>query len=144
MEEMEIVRRLYHVVNRMRKQGLQRVQEKKTPHPVAAREIMILDAIEQNISTHFNITPAAVSQVMKHLEKKEWIERVIFEDDRRSVYIRISEKGKEALEENEQHMIQNLLGFIEWIGEEDAQALIRIMEKAAVYVEKKGDRKCQS
>ena len=71
MEEMEIVRRLYHVVNRMRKQGLQRVQEKKTPHPVAAREIMILDAIEQNqkpmkmndISTHFNITPAAVSQV---------------------------------------------------------------------------------
>ena len=152
MEEMEIVRRLYHVVNRMRKQGLQRVQEKKTPHPVAAREIMILDAIEQNqkpmkmndISTHFNITPAAVSQGMKHLEKKEWIERVIFEDDRRSVYIRISEKGKEALEENEQHMIQNLLGFIEWIGEEDAQALIRIMEKAAVYVEKKGDRKCQS
>lgn len=158
MDEMEIVRRLYHMFYLMRKESFQMVNEGPKSHPMGGRDLMMLDAIVQNgnmmkmsdISTYFHITPAAVSQMIRTFETKKWVERVVRDNDRRSVYIKVSLEGKRMIEQNEKHVTEKLVEFIEMLGEEDAQALIRIMEKAHAHAKKmrekgqckKGDRTC--
>ena len=45
------------------------------------------------IKDHFHVSPAAVSQGIRSFEQQGWVERVILESDRRSVYIRIQKKA---------------------------------------------------
>ena len=158
MDEMEIVRRLYHMFYLMRKESFRLATQHVMPHPMGGRDLMMLDAILQNgnmvkmseISTYFHITPAAVSQMIRSFEKKNWVERVVLENDRRSVYIKVSDEGRNMIEQNEKHVTEKLVEFIEMLGEEDANALIRIMEKAHEHAQKmqeegcckKGDRTC--
>lgn len=158
MEEREIVRRLYHLFYMMRRESFRMSSERQVPHHMGGRDLMMLDAIMQNgnmvkmseISTYFHITPAAVSQMIRSFEKKNWVERVVLENDRRSVYIKVSEEGRHLIEQNEKHVTEKLVEFIELLGEDDANALIRIMEKAQVHAKKmreercckKGDRTC--
>ena len=111
---------------------------------------MMLDAIIQNgnmvkmseISSYFHITPAAVSQMIRSFEKKGWVERVILDNDRRSVYIKVSDAGSRMIEQNEKHVTEKLVEFIEMLGEEDAEALIRILEKARIHAKKMKEEGC--
>ncbi|MGX8834554.1 MarR family winged helix-turn-helix transcriptional regulator [Amedibacillus sp. YH-ame6] len=156
MDEMEIVRRLYHMFYMMRRESV-RFSAFEEHHGIRNRDLMILDYIVQggnlmkmsDISTYFNVTPAAVSQMMRSLEKNQWIERVIPENDRRSVYIKVSDTGMEVIGKNEEHVTEKLVEFIEILGEEDSQALIRILEKCREHFKqmkkehcKKGDHTC--
>ena len=156
MDEMEIVRRLYHMFYMMRRESV-RFSGFEDHHGIKNRDLMILDSIVQggnlmkmsDISAYFNVTPAAVSQMMRSLEKNNWIERVILENDRRSVYIKASKLGMEVIEKNEQHVTEKLVEFIEILGEDDSQALIRILEKCGEHLKtiknehcKKGDHSC--
>lgn len=157
MDEMEIVRRLYHIFYSMRKESIH-LDQHKEHHAIRSRDLMLLDTIVQSnnmmkmsdISTYFNVTPAAVSQMIRILEKKKWVERIVLDQDRRSVYIKVSELGMELIEENEQHVTEKIVEFIEILGEEDGEALIRILEKSRAFFKqmkeektcKKGDTIC--
>lgn len=157
MDEMEIVRRLYHMFFMMRKESIG-IHDQKSNHAIRSRDLMLLDTIVQNknmmkmsdIGTYFNVTPAAVSQMIRILENKKWVERVILDEDRRSVYIKVSDEGLDIIKENEEHVIEKIVEFIEVLGEEDAQALIRILEKCRGHFKKikegkngkEGDPKC--
>lgn len=150
MDEMEIVRRLYHMFYLMRRESFRMASEHQAPHPIGGRDLMMLDAIVQNgnqmkmseISSYFHITPAAVSQMIRSFEKKNWVERILLENDRRSVYIKVSEQGAKMIEQNEKHVTEKLVEFIEMLGEDDAQALIRIMEKAHEHARRMKEEGC--
>lgn len=90
------------------------------------------------IADFFHVTAAAVSQQMKEYEKKGWIERYTLENDRRSVYLKVSEKAETKLKACENEMNQNVIQFLEYLGEEDCDALLRILEKVRLY-KKKGN-----
>lgn len=160
MDEMEIVRRLYHLFYVMRKEALQ-MPEHHIHKSIGGRDLMMLDSIlglnkdgnlvkMSEISTYFQITPAAISQIVRSYEEKGWIERVVLKNDRRSVYIEVSDKAKRLLQEHEELMTARLLDFITYLGEEDAKALVRIIEKSTAYAKKmkeekhckEGDRAC--
>lgn len=85
------------------------------------------------MSLYFRITPAAVSQMVKEYERKGWVERVVLEHDRRSVYLKVSEEAKALLKQNEEMAMKGIIDFIHYLGEEDSDALLRILEKAKDY-----------
>lgn len=107
------------------------------------RDIMMLNAAismrkdglvkMSDISDHFHISPAAISQAIRTFEKKGWVERVVLENDRRSVYIKVSDEAKQMMKHVEDQMNDHLTDFLEYLGEEDSIALLRIMEKAVAY-----------
>ena len=130
MDEMDIVRRVTHLFYLFRRDNIL----KKEQHPkLRHRDIMVLDAITKlndgdlvkmsELSTYFQVTPAAISQIIKQFEKKGWVERIVLEQDRRSVYIRVSEEAKTLLKNCESFMTQRLVSFIETLGEEDEMCI---------------------
>lgn len=144
MNEMDIARKITQLLYKFRRLGDLASEDK---HDMKHRDIMMLTAIMyykksgelmkmSEISTAFQITPAAVSQCIKSFEKNDWIERIVLENDRRSVYIKVTPSAKEMIQRNEKDMTKRLVRFIEELGEDDAQALLRIMEKAADYFPK--------
>lgn len=108
-------------------------------HILNPREIMCLSFIADNhhgdkvklseISNHFHVTPPAVSQMIRVLEDGGYIERVILKNDRRSVYVCISEKGIDTLKEADKVVNKEFVRLVEHLGENDALELLRIMKK---------------
>lgn len=54
---------------------------------------------QKEIAASFDITPAAVAMALNKLEEKEYIERFHIGDDKRTNYVRISEKGANVLDQ---------------------------------------------
>lgn len=142
MNEMDIVRKITQLFYAFRKDNFLN-NERKSKFKLKHRDIMILDAIMRinhgdlikmgDLSDYFAVTPAAISQIIKQFEKEGWIERIHLESDRRSVYIRVSDEAQQMLKNCEDFMTKHLVDFIEYLGEEDANALVRIIEKAFTY-----------
>ncbi len=144
MDDFEKAKRLEHLFYIMRKQRMP--GHSHVPQEFKMRDMMMLDSIKQaldnakdglvkmsEISTLFRITPAAASQMVREYERKGWIRRVILDSDRRSVYCELTDEANELLKQNEECMMQGVVDFIHYLGEEDSDALIRILEKAKAY-----------
>lgn len=86
-----------------------------------------------DVSNLFKITPAAVSQMVKEYEKKGWIKRVILENDRRSVYLQVTSQAQALLQHNQEKVMQGIVDFIRYLGDEDSEAFIRILDKMKAY-----------
>lgn len=154
MNEMDIVHQVMRLIHLFRKEqiSLLGMKDKDMTH----RDFLILDAIIKlspkdgyvkmsELSAYFQVTPAAISQTVNNLEKKGWVARIHLEHDRRSVYVQVTEAAKDYMRAKAEFIKKNLPSFIKELGEEDAQALIRILEKAILYTKehpcstKKGD-----
>ncbi|MDS0525427.1 MarR family transcriptional regulator [Clostridium sp. SHJSY1] len=79
------------------------------------------------LSTILNITPAAVTHMINSLEKKEYLERLSNEKDRRIVLVRATEKGIKAIESMKQKFFNNLNELFDFLGEKDSKELLRII-----------------
>lgn len=88
------------------------------------------------ISHHFSISASAVSQYMKRFEQNGYIERILLDDDRRSVYVKLTAKAEAISEKMYEKSSYHITQLIEMIGEEDAKTLLRILKKTPLY---KGD-----
>lgn len=85
------------------------------------------------ISEFFHISPAAVSQWVRNFEREGWVERVILDNDRRSVYVKVTDKAKKAIRHRQDEMWKTLLDYIHFLGVEDSEDLLRIMERSIDY-----------
>lgn len=141
MDEREAAQRLFHLFNVFRQEHAPK-GKKKTG--MDQRDMMMLKAIMKlnqgdtvkmsQLSDYFHITPAAISQGIRNFENKGWVERVILEEDRRSVYVKVTDKAKKLILNCEHHDTEKVVDFLRYLGEEDYLALIRIMEKAIKYM----------
>ena len=111
---------ILHEVGRMNEQGMLRMNQ---------------------IRDHFNVSPAAISQGIRSFEEKGWVERVTLENDRRSVYIRMTDKGERLMKEKEEEFIERMMDYFSFLGEEDSNNLVRIVEKTVEYRKLNSDRK---
>lgn len=110
--------------------------------PVKFHEFGIL--IE--ISKHNNmITPSELSEILEvsrpaitpflnSLEANGYIKREISAEDRRSIFISLTKKGRELESRTKQRKQLLLESFIEKLGENDAKELMRIMKKAEIII----------
>ena len=141
MENMDIVLKIMQLMYAYRKDAK---WNDVTMSNMRHREMFILQGILKmgnrvkmnEISTYFNVTPAAVSQVIKCFEKKGWVEKKRYPEDKRSVYIVVSDQAIETLKEKQQLMMNRFSSFIDELGEDDAQALVRILEKGIAFHQK--------
>ncbi len=118
-------------------------QKDKKMFEIGRNDVIIFRAIEQigngnpikmnAISQHFSISPSAVSQYMKRFEKDGYIERILLEEDRRSVYVKITQKAKDISDKMYQKSNDHITRLVDILGEEDAKTLLRIMKKTPLY-----------
>lgn len=82
-----------------------------------------------DISARLKISKPALSQVINKLEDKELVERVVQKSDRRSAYIRFTNKGLGIFERQNIQMCAAIRLVVEKMGYEDTLAFISLMKK---------------
>ena len=75
------------------------------------------------------VAAPAVSRTLRSLEEKNYVERMVCEGDRRNVYVRVTEEGKEILNECNRILSELLKSVTEKMGEEDMNRLIGYLNK---------------
>ena len=85
------------------------------------------------ISNLLQITPAGVTHLINPLEGKGYIARLHDSNDRRIVRIGLTGEGAKAAEALISEVQENLIGMVNYLGEEDSKTLIRLMSKAIEF-----------
>lgn len=81
------------------------------------------------ISKKICTTKSATSKMLKSVEDKGFIERVIDSKDRRVVYVRLTTEGESIIKETLESMHVFMDNTIQKLGEEDSKELIRLIQK---------------
>ncbi|GAB6991210.1 MarR family winged helix-turn-helix transcriptional regulator [Paenibacillus pini] len=92
------------------------------------------------ISSMLGVTSPTVTQMIKSLESKEWIERTMDDEDRRAVRVNLTEKGDHIIRKVMGAMVESFDGLIEFMGEEDSNQLANLLTKAYMYYEENEDK----
>ncbi len=82
------------------------------------------------ISNLLQITPAGVTHLINPLEEAGYIERLQEPKDRRVVLIGLTEKGNQAAEALILEIQEQLVGLVDYLGEEDSGTLFRLLSKS--------------
>lgn len=143
MTDIEKAKELTHLFYVLSKQHNRSYHQE---HHIKRRDIMALGMVQNmiakqedglvkmsEISEMFHVTPAAVSQMVREYEKKGWLERVVLDSDRRSVYLKVTDEAIALIHRNEEVAMKSITDFIHYLGEEDSDALLRILKKADAY-----------
>ncbi len=85
------------------------------------------------ISKHTGITSARVAAVLGSLEKKGLIVRSMDLNDRRKIRIAITDAGKDYVDNRKKEMFGMIRAMLEYLGEEDAAELVRIIKKLKLW-----------
>ena len=83
----------------------------------------------KDISAHLCITPASASSLIDGLVESGLLERGFGKDDRRIVRIRITQKGKELLEEGMRHGGEKMAVIFEEFKEKEVDDFIKVLER---------------
>ncbi|MDR3540830.1 MAG: MarR family transcriptional regulator [Desulfosporosinus sp.] len=81
------------------------------------------------LSEHLNVSKSAVSQMINTLEDKDYVERTSTKNDRRIVYVRLTEIGEHSLEKALQSFLQVTNQIFGRMGEEDTETLLGLLDK---------------
>ena len=119
-----------------------RIRELLPPLPSGVRSTFIqyLDAIQMlekddvsvkisDISDALNLPRPGVTRTVKEMEEKGFLQKIASPDDGRVTYITITEAGKELHQKFDAQYFDMLAPYMDEISEEDAQNMIRTIEK---------------
>ncbi|MCL1944639.1 MAG: MarR family transcriptional regulator [Firmicutes bacterium] len=106
--------------------------------------VMLLMCIEQNpeifpkgISELVGVSPPRVATAIKELMADGLIVREMDDGDRRRIFIRLTPKGKEFLQDQKEEFVRGTTTLFELLGEHDAKEYVRLLEKIAT-IKKQG------
>ena len=95
------------------------------------------------IRNKMKIAPSTITPIITSLEKRGLVERRIDEQDRRNIYVNLSKKGKILTQKIDEELKRVLLEYINYMGEENIEELIKLITKTKEFISyKKGDKKC--
>lgn len=129
-------RRLFDAAARMRKQR----QEPPTPKGITPAEMYAIMAVSSlegegrkvrsgDIAKCGQATPSAVSQTLKSLEEKGLITRQRDKGDSRAVTVHLTENGRAFSARGRELHEQMIDEVLTYLGPEDAEHLVRIVER---------------
>lgn len=87
-----------------------------------------------SLSQILNLAPPTVTPMINVLEDNGYIERVGSKEDRRVVFIRLTEMGKTFLDEKENLFKSNIKALVNYLGEEDSKTFIRLIRKTGDFL----------
>lgn len=131
-----------------------RLKPREDCHEIKHQDMMFLNGIKKigngepikisQIAKKFRFSAPAATQVVRKLEERGLVERIIRDDDRRSVYIQVSELANIEIRKIEAQMNQRVNAILDYLGDEDTDELFRIMEKMVKYLdEEEKERNCK-
>lgn len=82
-----------------------------------------------DISEVLNLPRPGVTRTVKEMEKKGYLKKIASPDDGRVTYISITEEGKKLSCKYDKQYFSELVPWLEDISEEDADCMIRTIEK---------------
>jgi DNA-binding MarR family transcriptional regulator len=85
------------------------------------------------LSDMLQITPAGVTHLINPLEKAGYIKRLQAPNDRRIVLIGLTDKGTQVAEALIGEVQEQLIGLINYLGDEDSKTLILLMSRSIEY-----------
>lgn len=83
----------------------------------------------KEISEVLSISRPALNAILNKLEDKELIERVRMKNDRKAVYIKLSDKTYDIYIQEKQRFVERMNGIVKSMGEEDTKLLIKLLNK---------------
>ena len=86
------------------------------------------------IADKLGITLAAVTHKINSLEEQGFITRSSSSDDRRLVYVNLSEKGRLMFDQMKKYYNKKINGMVEYLGAKDTKELIRLITKISGYM----------
>ena len=93
-----------------------------------------------NLSLRGHISMPAVSQMLNNLEERQLIERHMAKDDRRVVYVNLTQKGNQVLDSIMGGFLTSLDEIVEKLGEPETDQLIELLERFyAILKERKSN-----
>jgi len=87
------------------------------------------EVIPSEIAAEFGYPRARVTRILDALESRGEVKRVHDKQDRRRVLVYATEKGRAASRESDAKATEGLVKFIDSLGEEDSDELVRILRK---------------
>lgn len=81
------------------------------------------------LSERIGVTTGRMANILKSLEKKQYVERERDKQDKRIVYVKLMDKGIARIKEEYDKQLAMHMKFIEKLGEEDTRHFMRIIEK---------------
>jgi len=88
------------------------------------------------ISDKMAVSSARVAVILNGLEKKGFITRRIDSDDRRQIIVDLTEDGLEQARKNFQNAKDVYVDMLQFLGEQDAEAFVRIMGRLIEFAPK--------
>lgn len=133
-------RRLFDAAARMRKQR----QEPPAPKGITPAEMYAIMAVSRlegegrkvrpgDIAKCGQATPSAVSQTLKSLEEKGLITRQRDKGDSRAVTVHLTKEGRAFSARGRELHERMIDGVLTYLGSEDAEHLVRIVERLADF-----------
>ena len=91
------------------------------------------DSTMSVVAKKLKITAGSLTTAVNSLVNKKYVTRLRGEEDRRVVYIRLTEKGKRAYRHHEEFHRQMTNAVIDRLGEEEIPILIKTLENLAEF-----------
>lgn len=86
-----------------------------------------------SIAAKLRITVGSLTTSMNSLVKKGYVTRVRSEEDRRLVFIHLTEKGERAYRHHEEFHDQMTDAVLEFLGEEEIPVLVKALEELSTF-----------
>ncbi len=103
-------------------------------------ELMLLNTLKRSftsgqgikaseLSEKLNVTRSSITQTLGNLEQAGYIIREMDESDRRSIRVKMTEKGEELYIRHAKEMIKMVSELSEYLGKEEVEHLIETFKK---------------
>ncbi|OAB47607.1 MarR family winged helix-turn-helix transcriptional regulator [Paenibacillus antarcticus] len=112
------------------------LQKRKEPNTAGLRV--------SEISEILGVTSPTVTQLLKELDAKGFIERTMDQEDRRAVRIKLSKQGEVVIQEALSLTEASFNGLIQFLGEEESNQLADLLIKVCQYYEQRDLRQTES
>lgn len=150
MKNKEKVYELLENLTNLKKMDIEFIHEKDD---LSTNERMVLFIIHNlskddkisltTIRNKMRLAPSTITPIIASLEKRGLIERKVYEQDRRNIYIYLSEQGKKFTKKVDEELKGILLEYINYMGESNIQEIVRLIKKTKEFISyKKGEKKC--
>lgn len=133
----EIIKRMFDACYQAK-----RTREMLPPLPEGVRSsfIQYLDTIQSlegqgvlvkvsDISDAMELPRPGVTRTVKEMEEKGYLKKMASEEDGRVTYIAVTRKGTNLSQKYDEQYFKSLLPYMEEISDEDAECMIRTIEK---------------
>lgn len=96
------------------------------------------NVIPSEIGRQMNVSTPRVTAILNKLEAKNLIIRTISPEDRRNVFITLSEQGRQIVEEKKAQQEKNIQTLVERLKSDDVEAFIRVLKEIDTIIEQQG------